>query len=314
MMRLVSNRSTSRHFAERAPLITAALFVLMAGSLIAQDARPAPLAESIRSDWAMDAMWDEGHAEVATYDGEQVVDGAPRRHAMIVVTVKEDLNREYNVKADWPHGQKPILAAMKQMQIATIPATDYPRHLMATLFVERENPGKLVKMTISSQEWSGITSKEFDFSRRTPQWHWSSYRDGEGSGSETLRGWPQEAIFEEHLPLLVRTLDLHEGLDASLALVPNQSTNRAPRPEPVSARLRVERPDAEVRVPAGTWATSESWRVSIEAGDGRAMEFVVVDDPTRVLLAWSSNDGRFFALRSMERRAPGQIPEQVVDE
>ncbi len=162
-------------------------------------------------------------------------------------------------------------------------------------------------MTVSSQEWCGVTSKEFDLSGRTPRWSWSSYWDGEGSGNGTLRGWPSEAVFEEQLPMLVRTLQYREGLEFGFALAPNQTTNKAPRPEPVSARLRVDRPEGDLQVGAGSWAAADTWRVIVEAADGRAMEFVVAEQAPHLLLAWNSNDGRFYGLREVTRDAYWQL-------
>jgi len=289
------------------------LLLMVVAPVTSQEARLAPLSDFVRSSWAMNERWNDGLAEIATYEAERIVDGAPRGHVLRLVTVQEDFNREFNVKADWPHGQKPIVAVMRQSQLTAISTPGGGHNLMSSVFVERSDAARLVKMSISSQQLSGITHKEFDFSGPLPRWTWASHRDGEGSGSETLRGWPDGAVFEEQLPMLVRALELREGLEAGLALAPNQTTGKAERPEPVGARLRAERPQSEIRVPAGTWQGADTWRVSIEATDGRAMEFVITDEQPRLVLAWSINDGRFHRLQNVRREAPGQIRDEAID-
>ncbi len=280
------------------------LLALACGSvLVAQERTTAVrLSEAVRADWAGNE-WDDGKAEVAEYEGVRVIDGAPRAHLLYLVTTVEDFNRETNARADWPFGQKPIVAVLQQNQNLSLSDTAPPRHLMSSTAVLRQEPAKVLKLVTSSQEWKGITSKEFDFSGRMPRRAWTSYRDEEGSGSEDLRSWPSEAVFDEQLPLLVRLLDLREGLETGMALVESQMTSEAGKPEVAAARLRVESAKGAVKVPAGTWAAEDVWRVVLEGADGRGVEFFVEKAAPRTLLAWNGNDGQTYGLRSVKREA-----------
>jgi hypothetical protein len=279
------------------------------GVLVAQErATAVRLSEAVRADWAGDE-WDDGKAEVAEYEGVRVIDGTARAHLLYLVTSAEDFNRETNARADWPFGQKPIVAVLQQVQSLTLSDPAPPRHLMSSTVVERTDPVKVLKLVTSSQDWRGITSKDFDFSGRMPRRTWSSYRDAEGSGSEDLRSWPSEAVFDEQLPLLVRLLELREGLETGMALVESQATSGANKPEIVAARLRVESAKGAVKVPAGTWAAEDVWRVVLEGADGRGMEYFVEKAAPQTLLAWNGNDGQTYGLRSVKREAVWQLRE-----
>jgi hypothetical protein len=286
------------------------VLAMASGSLLAAQERTTALrlTEAVRADWAGE-QWDDGKAEVAEYEGVRVIAGAPRAHVLHLVTSAEDFNREYNVRADWPFGQKPILGVLQQNQLLTITVPTPPQHLMASTVVAREDPSKVLKVVTSSHEWVGITTKEFDFSGRMPRHTWTSYRDGFGSGGEDLRSWPTGAVFDEQLPLLVRVLDFREGLETGMALVSRQTGSEAVKPEIVATRLRVETAKGAVKVPAGTWAAEDVWRVVLEGADGRGLEFFVEKAAPQNLLAWSGNDGQSYGLRSVTRDAYWQIEE-----
>jgi hypothetical protein len=263
---------------------------------------PGVMALAVQPGWA-DKRWDDGNAEVATYDATRILDGEARPHTLRLLTLREDLNREYMAKADWPHGQKPILTVLRQSQVATIPAPNFDHHTMATVFVERDQPSRLVKLIVSSQDWNGATFKEFVTADRTATMRYHSYWDGEGSGETTLRNHHEGgARFEEELPLLVRTLRLEEGLRVPLALYPNQTTTRAVVPEPVLAGLEVSVPLEPVEVPAGAWEPDALWLVTVQAQDGRLWRFWVTRESPQTLVQWGSADGREYRLRDVTRR------------
>ncbi|MCB2156433.1 hypothetical protein KQI84_16280 [bacterium] len=285
----------------RAALI--GLVALWAGAIAAQD--PAPvngtMVETIRPDWA-GSLWDDSRAEVATYEGHRIIYSEDRPHELRLITVAEDINKEFMVKAEWPYGQKPLLPALKQLQISSIPTPNYPYNYLTTVFYQRSNINNAVKMTISSQEWCGTTFKQYELWRETAVFWYSSYWDGEGTGNTQLTDHTANTYFEEELPLLFRALPFREGLKTGLMLQPPQTTNRVQIPEPVPAVAMVDHPNEDLTVPAGTYAAEEVWRVSLEARDGRRANFYIADDDANTLLAFEFDDGRRFELKHTTRR------------
>jgi hypothetical protein len=269
---------------------------------LASAANAAPLADFVDPDWA-GPIWDDGQAEVATYQSHRAIYGADRPHTSHLITVKEDLRMDLLVKADWPWGDATVRTVLKQNQVATIPTPNYPYHFMASLFVDRANVADAMKLSVSSQEWCGMTFKTLDLTQSPPVMHRSSYWDGEGTGRATVAAHVEGAHFEEELPLLARALRHEEGMQAELMLYPNQTTTRASVPVPSAATLSVARTTEEVSVPAGSVAAGEAWLVTVKAEDGRTITLVVADDEMDTLVAYDFGDGRKSALESVERRA-----------
>jgi hypothetical protein len=257
----------------------------------------------VRADWAADAAWDDGRAEVATYRAERPVDGEPMAHTLHLVTQAEDFNKQYWTRADWPHGQKPLMAVLAHHQIATVPTATTPLQTMISIFFERRDVGRAVKVSAGTMEWRGMTFKEFEFWRNPPVFRYSSFRDGEGTGAVPLAGFDNNTFVEEELHLLVRALRFGEGAEAWLRVTGPQATSRAAVPEAVPARLVVERETEAVTVPAGTWAAEALWRVTLETRDGRLLRWRVATEAPQALVEFTSSDGRRFELESLERRA-----------
>jgi hypothetical protein len=259
----------------------------------------------IATEWAAGAPWDDGLAEVATYEGHRVVQGADRPHTVVVLTRAEDLNREHMTRAEWPYGEKPILRGLRQSQIASVPGPNYPTHFAVHLFFERDDISLPIRVVASAQEWEGTTFKEFDQTFVPPRQTYSSFHDGEGRGTRTLTS--TNAWFEEQLPLVLRTLPFEEGLRAMFALYDPQATTRAAAPKATTAVLRVERPAGAVRVPAGTWEPERAWQVTVQAQDGRTLRYAFAAEEPHPLLSFDASDGRAWQLERLERRAYWKI-------
>lgn len=260
-------------------------------------------ADLIDSTWGTDPLWDDGQAESATYAAERIIYGELRPHILRLLTVKEDFTTEYWTKADWPYGDKPILTVLKQHRVATVETPNYPYHFATSTFFARDEIGRMVKMVTSSQEWCGITTKEYQLHTDPPQFAYSSYWEGEGTGSEPIRDFVGEnTFFEEELPLLVRALTHEDGQQAWLRLAPEQVGNKAPVPRPVVARASVARESRTIEVPAGTFESGTLWRVRFDAEDGRVLVFHVTAEAPQTLIRFEANDGRVWRLETAERR------------
>lgn len=234
-------------------------------------------------------LWDDGQAEVATYDASTVVYGKPRAHTLRLITVYEDFNREYYAKADWPYGQKPILPVIKQIQTTTIPTANYDYHFLTAVFVDRDDFGRTVKLTTTSQDWCGTTSKTFELWGEKPRMIYTSYWDGEGNGTREL-GSNIDDYFEEDLLLNLRALPFRDGLNAAFWLYPKQATNKAPEPRPVPAYLIVSRQD-------------QAWDVLVEARDARTIRYEFEPAYPHVLKHYEHSDGTTLTLKKLERYA-----------
>lgn len=269
------------------------LSVLLLGLGIAlngcTEGEAAPLSGLLDPDWAADSFWDDGKAEVATYEASRVIYGEDRPHTATLITVSEPhLAGEY-VKADWPYDGKQILPAMKQNTFAVIPTDNYPYHFMVSTFTGRET-GELFKMTVSSQEWCGITTKNYELWSEPARFQFISYWEGEGTGEAAFPA-PDNAFFEEELPLVLRGLPFEEGLTAEFELFGNQTSSRAPVPQSSPATMNVVETE------------SSDFQVQVSAEDGRELSFLFQAEYPHVLLRFVHSDGRTLALQGVERDA-----------
>lgn len=261
--------------------------LLAAGISVAQP--PVELPALLDTQFANSDFWDDGKAEVAHYSASRIIYGKARPHTATLITVSEDFTTEFYVKADWPYGQKPILPVIKQSLIARIETENYPYNFMTSAFFPRENVADAVKLAVVSTEWCGITHKEFQLWRDKPTMLFSSYWDGEGTGSRELPGDLAD-YFEEELFLVLRALPFEDGLNASFWLYPNQTTIRAPEPKPVLANLSVSE-------------GNDGWTVVVQANDNREISFWFDHEFPHVLQEYRHSDGRSMELESVERDA-----------
>ncbi len=258
------------------------------------DREAQPLRDLLDPNWATNELWNDGQAEVATYNASRIVYGNPRPHTAHLITVYEDFNTDFYVKADWPYGDKPILPVLKLNYVAEIPTPNYPYRFMVSAFADRADISNLVRMTVSSQEWCGMTFKDFQLWKDRPVQVYHSYWDGQGNGTHALDA--REAFFEEELFLVLRALPFEDGLMAEFSLYDNQTTTKAPKPVAVPATLEVQ-------------DEGDGWQVTVVTTDGRRIDFVFGKEYPNVLRLYRHNDGRRLTLDRVERDAYWNIRE-----
>lgn len=244
----------------------------------------------LNQQWAADALWDDGLAEVAQYEAERVVYGQTRQFEYTHILVKEDFNKAYNVKTD-DYSRSDLFPVMKVNQFARIPTEKYPYHYLTSLFYKREKPGLLHKMTSGSQEWCGNTFKVFDKKGKNYRYLYSSYWDGQGNDHMKLKGgiW-----FEDGLSYTLRALEFSEGLDFEQAVLESQVNNKANRPQVYLARFRVA---------ADTALGRQAWQVQVQLDPEKPSSYWFAREYPNILLKQESWDGRKLLLSSMERKA-----------
>jgi hypothetical protein len=246
--------------------------------------------------FAANTLWDDGLAEVATYSSTRSIYGAPRNFDYVMVTVKEDFNREYNVKTD-SYSRSDVFTVLKVNLFARIPTDNYPYHFLTSMFFPRSQVAVLHKLTNSSQEWCGNTFKHVRRGVDTLRYTWDSYWDGEGVGVANL---DTTAVFEDQLFLTLRALDFRDGLTATFLQYPSMITSRAAIAQPQTCTLKVA---SETLSATSTFMETECWRVSIVANNGSTLDYWYAKQPPHVLYRYASSDGRTMTLSSLRRAA-----------
>ncbi len=177
-------------------------------------------------EWALNEIWDDGLAEVAIYDARRVKYGIIRECTFTFATVKEHFNKAYNVKTD-DYEREDLFEVMKLNVFGRVETDNYPYHFLTSVFIKRNDPSHLFKMTNSSQEWCGNTFKEFSEAETFYSYQFNSYFDGEGKGVLEL---PKDVMFEDQLPIALRSLKFEEGLTFGVKIIESQISNRAKTP------------------------------------------------------------------------------------
>ncbi len=247
--------------------------------------------------WAAHPVWDDGQAEVARYRAARIIYGEERRHEAVLITVKEDLDADTLVKADPPHEGRSLLTVLKLNLVREIPTPHYDYRFLTSVFVERTDPGRLVKLTSGSQEWCGNTFKAVRVRNGRTGYDWTSYFDGEADGRQELdlrRG----DLAEDQIPLAFRGLEFRHGLSFETRVLPSFATNRGGPLEWRTARFRVLGPEP-IDVPAGRYL---AWRVDADLGDRRVTWWFDAAS-LHGLLAMKSSAGERLELLSIDRRA-----------
>ena len=242
--------------------------------------------------WAMRKYWEDGLAEVATYDAERVVYKKNRVFISTIITVKEEFNQQYKVKTD-DYKRADLFPVMKVNQFCQIPTDEYPYHYLTSLFFRRDQPVALYKMTTSSQEWCGNTFKTLTDDGVNLAETYDSYWDGQGVGGRDLR---RDVFVEDALPYTLRALQFEQLPAFRLTVLDLRQTNKATPPVYYEARLTTTpAPPAEAPGPA--------WRVAVALAPGRENVYWFDKNYPNVLLRQTTWDGRTLRLKATRRYA-----------
>ncbi len=282
-----------------AALLFVAAYYRPAGSparaAVARDVKEPPAATSPYFDasWSKDAVWNDGLAEVAHYNARRMQYGKPRAFEAVLITVSEDFNRAYFAKAEPPYEGKRLLPVLKLNVVTKYDTENYPYSYLTSVFVDRQEPSTLVKLTNSSQEWCGNTFKELKTWGGKTELLFHSYWDGEGDGALPL-DWRPGDLAEDQLPVSLRGLRFAPGLEVKTRLLPSLILNAVRKAALVPATLRVEGAEKVAGV--------EAWRVSLKAGELEQSYWFEKAAP-HVLVKFTSSDGREMTLKSRKRWA-----------
>ena len=251
----------------------------------------AEISGHFKADWAMNKLWDDGLAEVAVYDAERTVYGKQRYFEFTLITVKEEFNQEFNVKTD-DYSRPDLFTVMKVNQFCRIPTENYPYHYLTSVFIQREQPWALHKLTTSSQEWCGNTFKAITAKNDHFNQFYTSYFDGQGEGNRKL---PKDILAEDQLPYTLRSLQFKDSLTFKVNVLETQQTNKAGEP--------VIYQDALVNSGKIMLNKESSWLVEVKLAADKTNRYWFAKAYPNQLLQQETWDGRNLKLKNISRYA-----------
>lgn len=261
---------------------------LTTGTACAKAAAPAPALSTYEKP---DAIWDDGLAEVAVYDAHWNIYSKDRTFEARLITAKESYDMDRHVKADPPYEGREIRDVLKENLIMEIQTENYPYRFLRTVFVSRDNPAKLEKATVGSQEWCGNTFHLY----RASSHEFHSYFDGEGDGVETLDLRPGD-LFRDQLFATLRFAS-DDSTERHVRLWPSWLSNHAKPMAPLDAVIRISGSET-IRAAGREWVCQ---RIELEAA-GLKESYWFSNDEARILIRYESSDGRAFLLKEVARR------------
>lgn len=259
----------------------------------------APGGEYLHSNWAKNPLWDDGRAEVATYEAERIIYGKPRQFDYVYVLVKETFNEAFHVKTD-RYDRDDLYEVMKVNKFCRIQTLAYPYHYLTSVFIRRDDPGRVHKLTNTSQEWCGNTAKSFLEKGDYYDFQYFSYWDGQGNGEARIDRGPW---FEDQLSYTLRTLRFEAGLEFDVLLYPMQVTSQAIMPRAETATVLVAPADPGDLEGLEEFYGEGAWKVSVSRASGANLDFWFGASYPNYLLKMESADGQRLQLKRMERDA-----------
>lgn len=256
-------------------------------SSAAATSEPLRLADVISVEQVQRLWKKEPESERLQYEATQVLEGAPRVFSVELTTAHVMLNREFYTRAEWPHGDKPLLPALAFQWRGSMRGERGPASSISyILYINHDNPLRALKAAYAQQDPRGIFFHQFQFWKNPPRQVYHSWRDGEGDGERILPWNAADALVEEQLFLLVRAIQPTPGARYACALLPTAMTDRASEPVVFDAELSV--------MPATPSAPRRHYRL-LRSDGFTADYFIEAAFPNR-LVEWKASDGRSLRL------------------
>ena len=251
--------------------------------------------EHFNVNWAMDARWEQGTAEVAKYQAQRVVYQKPRDFEYTMILVKETFNEKFNVKTD-DYQRNDLYDVMKVNKFARIPTDNYPYHYMTSVFFRRDQPATVHKLVNTSQEWCGTTAKYFLNKGRSYTFGYNSYWDGQGVGETTVDGG---ILFEDQLSYSLRALNFSEGLTFTGRVAETQVSSKASVPTVYKATFTVSQAaDFQLDTDYGL-GSAPVWRVRVQLDQDKVNDYWFGEEYPNVMLRQSTWDEQELQLKEV---------------
>lgn len=278
-----------------ASLAAALALAVVVWALAAADAASAVPPATGDGAWRLDALWDDGRAEVCAYRVVWPRYGAERTGSALLVLVKEPWAPDLDVKADTPRDDG--FEVLKLNHVRDVRTGVYEYHQMASVFLDRRRGG-LVKLAATSSEACGITTAEVVDGRLSTR----SYFDGQGAREIAYPG----GLPDDGLPALLRELVAGEA-PAEVEVFPSLLAPKLPALVPARWRLaRTETTAAGAPGAGGEGAEVPAVELRLERG-GEWRRYVFAREAPHPLLAYAASDGTSYRVAKCERLAYWQL-------
>nr|WKN40240.1 hypothetical protein K4G66_16220 [Tunicatimonas sp. TK19036] len=253
-----------------------------------------PASEHFNADWAMDSLWEQGQAEVAKYQASRIVYDKRRDFEYVFILVKETFNEEFNVKTD-DYERDDLFDVMKINKFCRIPTDNYPYHYLTSIFYKREQPSTVYKLTNSSQEWCGNTSKYFLAQGKEYAFGYNSYWDGQGIGETTIEGG---IMFEDQLSHSLRALNFADGLTFQQQVAESQINSKATISTIYNATFTVyPAQDLQLSTEFDLAQVPNAWKVTVQLEADKVNEYWFSSEYPNILLKQTTWDQRNYELK-----------------
>ena len=234
--------------------------------------------------------WDDGKAEVSTYDAEEIVGGEKRRFEATLIVAAGLLDpARMVVEESFDPAFVPMLAFNWRLSIPSGVEGAGPWSEMASLHLRRSDLLVLGAM-FSSQDDREMTWARWR--RDRPGFEIRSSRKDEGDATHEFEELPNDALFHEQVPLWIRSRRPERARVEKIQLVARRlATGRCPPPTLLPAALefagRVDAAPPRLDVRLVTTGAPEV--------------FELAPDFPHTLLKWSRPDGTTWTLKHTTR-------------
>lgn len=165
-------------------------------------------------EWAQNAYWDSIGTEVSVYKYQhnEIEDFIELRIR------KEIFNDQFNVQTN--STARPDIYKVLNASIERKFNTDTVKR--ANLVTLCMNALVLHKMTVGVQHTWGITHKSYFNNKSVITMKYDSYLDKQGTGDKVF---PKDVLFEDQLPIVLRTIKLNDSTEFNVNILESQLTN-----------------------------------------------------------------------------------------
>ena len=255
------------------------------------DAAPLPLTSILDRGVALDPIWDDGRAEVSTYEAVEVRYAKPRAARVVQILVKEDHVPGTWVKADDP-ARDGLVPVLKFNWIFAVPTGVYSYEQMLSAFLRRDD-SRLVRASLAGHEWCGNTWKDLLIAGGQARLEYRTYWDGEAAGERRI-DWGDDTLAADALPVLLRAVPPGRAGSYAARLFPTLIGNRlgGAEPEPVVVQVTPDAPLPEAD------RSGRATRIDVRAPSGTHSYWFEATGPRRLLRFESAQGARHKLLTS----------------